>query len=66
MKTSYRGFDIIVDSDDQWSAEIVNPQTGKSWAQRLTAPLSGDATECLKRAQNLIDAFLALNGPRTA
>jgi hypothetical protein len=66
MKTTYRGFDIIVDSDDQWSAEIVNPETGKAWAQRLTAPLTVDAAECLKRAQSLIDAFLALNGPRTA
>jgi hypothetical protein len=66
MKTNYRGFEIIMDSDDQWSAEIVNPETGKAWAQRLTAPLNADATECLKRAQNLIDTFLALNGPRTA
>jgi hypothetical protein len=66
MKTNYRGFEIIVDSDDQWSAEIVNPETGKAWAKRLTAPLSTDVNECLKRAQNLIDTFLALNGPRTA
>jgi hypothetical protein len=66
MKTNYRGFDIVMNSDGQWSAEIVNPRTGKSWAHRLTAPLSGDGGECLKRAQNMIDAFLALNGPVTA
>jgi hypothetical protein len=65
MRTNYRGFDIIMDSGEQWSAEIVNPGTGKPWAHRLTAPLNGDSGECLKRAKNLIDAFLALNGART-
>ena len=66
MKTNYRGFDIIVTSAGEWAAEIVNPATGKPWSQRLTTPIGDGSGACLKRAQNLVDAFLALNGPRAA
>lgn len=66
MKTTYRGFDIILTSADEWSAEIVNPHTGKTWSHRLTTPFADGSAACLRRAQNLVDAFLALNGPRTA
>jgi hypothetical protein len=66
MRTNYRGFEITVTSDDQWVAEISNPQTGKRWSQRLTSPIAEGSATCLKRAQNLVDAFIALHGQRTA
>ena len=66
MKTNYRGFDIILNADDDWSAEIVNPSTGKAWSQRPRSPIAAGSAECLKRAYNLVDAFLALHGPRQA
>ncbi len=66
MKTNYRGFDILLNSGDVWSAEIINPATGKPWAHHLTTPIAEGSARCLKRAQNLVDAFLALHGPRSA
>jgi hypothetical protein len=66
MKTHYRGFDIILNAADEWSAEIINPSTGKTWSHRLTTPIAAGSGECLRRAENLVDAFLALHGPRTA
>jgi hypothetical protein len=66
MKNSYRGFDIVLDVNDEWSAEIINQSTGKAFAHRATAPITAGQAECLKHAQNLVDAFLALHGTRTA
>jgi len=66
MRTNYRGFDITLSSADQWVAEISNPETGKAWSQQLTSPIAEGSATCLKRAQNLVDAFIALHGPRTA
>ena len=66
MKTSYRGFDISLSSADEWIAEITNPTTGKALSQRLASPIAEGSASCLKRAQNLVDAFIALHGPRTA
>ncbi len=64
MKISYRGFDIELSRADQWSAQISSASTGRPWSQRATAPLEDGQTACLRRAQNLVDAFLALNGNR--
>ena len=66
MKNSYRGFDIVLDATDQWSAEIINQATGRAFTHRATAPIGGGQAECLRRAQNLVDAFLALHGTQTA
>ncbi len=66
MKTSYRGFDIILNADDEWSAEIINPSTGKAWSHRPHSPFAAGSAECLKRAYGLVDAFLALHGPLKA
>jgi hypothetical protein len=65
MKTNYRGFDITLSASDRWMAEISNPDTGRAWSQRLTGPITEGSSACLKRAQNLIDAFVALHGPRS-
>ncbi len=64
MKTNYRGFEISLSAQDEWSAQITNAATGKTWSQRLTAPIAEGQAQCLKRAQNLVDAFLALHGAR--
>jgi hypothetical protein len=66
MKNSYRGFDIVLAAADEWSAEIINQSTGKAFTHRAKAPIAGGQAECLKRAQNLVDAFLALHGTQTA
>ena len=66
MKTHYRGFDIVLSSADEWSAEISDASTGRRWSHRLTTPINSGREEALKRAQNLVDAFLALHGARTA
>jgi hypothetical protein len=64
MRTNYRGFTIELKSDGEWSAEISNAATGKHWSQRLNTPIAEGSGACLKRAQNLVDAFLALHGAR--
>jgi hypothetical protein len=61
-KTNYRGFEITLTSADAWSAEITNPSTGKTWSRTLTGPLEEGSEACLKRAQNMVDAFIALHG----
>lgn len=66
MKTQYRGFDIDLDSADQWSAQIIDPETGRRWSHQLTSPIAEGSDAVLKRAKNLVDAFLALHGPRSA
>ncbi|HVX81498.1 MAG TPA: hypothetical protein VHB23_08975 [Devosiaceae bacterium] len=66
MKSSYRGFEIIVTGGDEWSAEIINPQTGKAWSQRPSNPIAEGSDACRKQAENLVDAFIALNGPIAA
>jgi hypothetical protein len=66
MKTYYLGFDITLHSADAWFAEITNPTTGKAWSHRVTSPITEGSTTALKRAQNLVDAFIALHGPRAA
>ena len=66
MKTHYRGFDINLSSSDEWSAEISDASTGKTWSHRLTSPINAGSDEVLTRARNLVDAFLALHGPRAA
>jgi hypothetical protein len=66
MKTNYRGFEITLTSGDVWSAEITNPATGKAWSQQVTSPLDEGSETALKRAQNLVDAFIALHGTRAA
>jgi hypothetical protein len=66
MKTNYRGFDITVNSSDVWSAEIRNPATGKAWSHQLSSPMAEGSSVCLRRAQNLVDAFIALHGPNRA
>jgi len=66
MKTNYRGFDITLHSADAWFAEITNPATGKAWSHRVTSPIAEGSGTVLKRAQNLVDAFIELHGPRAA
>jgi hypothetical protein len=66
MKTSYRGFEITLSSADVWFAEIINPATGKAWSRRITSPIDEGSASALKRAQNMVDAFIALRGPRAA
>ncbi len=66
MKANYRGYDIELHRADGWSAEIVNAATGKAWSQRASVPLEAGQAACLRRAQNLVDAFLALHGARQA
>lgn len=66
MKTNYRGFEIDLSAGAEWSAGITNAATGHRWSQRATAPLSAGQEAALKRAQNLVDAFLALHGPQAA
>ncbi len=66
MKTQYRGFDIVLSGGEQWSAQIVNPATGKPWSHRATGPAGAGSAECLRQAQSLVDAFLALHGTQSA
>jgi hypothetical protein len=66
MKTNYRGFDITLSAADMWFAEISNPATGKAWSQRLATPLNDGSSKALRRAQGMVDAFLALHGPQAA
>ena len=60
MQTSYRGFNITVVGDTDWSAEIVDAATGRAWSQRLRTPAVEGSAACLRRAQNMVDAFIAL------
>lgn len=66
MKTTYRGFEITLNVADVWSAEITNEATGKAWSQRVTSPIEDGRETALKRAQNMIDAFIALRGAQAA
>ena len=66
MKTQYRGFDIVLDAAEEWSAQIINSSTGRTFSQRLTTPIADGSAQCLRRAQNLVDAFLALQGTSQA
>jgi hypothetical protein len=66
MKTQYRGFDIVLDAADEWSAQIINSSTGRTFSQRLTTPIAEGSAQCLRRAKNLVDAFLALHGTSQA
>jgi|GEM_PF-5712402 len=66
MKTHYRGFDIELSAGENWSAEIRDPSTGRAWSHKLSTPSGAGSSECLKRARNMVDAFLALHGTRTA
>lgn len=66
MKTQYRGFDIVLDAAEEWSAQIINSSTGRTFSQRLTTPIADGSAQCLRRAQNLVDAFLALHGTNQA
>jgi len=62
MKQHYRGFDITLTASDHWFARIARSQTGKTWSQEIVTPLTEGSAACLRRAQNLVDAFLALRG----
>ena len=62
MKQQYRGFDSTLSAGDHWSARIARSETGKSWSHELATPLLEGSAACLRRAQNLVDAFLALHG----
>lgn len=64
MQTNYRGFTIELRAEDSWSAEIRDAETGKSWSQRLRTPIDEGEDACLKRAQSLVDTYIALNGAR--
>lgn len=61
MQSHYRGFNITLMADPDWSAEIADAATGKVWSQRLRTPAADGSATCLRRAQNLVDAFIALN-----
>jgi hypothetical protein len=60
MHSNYRGFNITLVADPDWSAEIADAATGKAWSQRLRTPAAEGSAACLRRAQNLVDAFIAL------
>ncbi len=62
MNQQYRGFDITLSAGEHWLARIARSDTGKSWSQDLATPLAEGSAACLMRAQNLVDAFLALHG----
>ena len=62
MRTQYRGFDIQLEAADSWSASIVKSATGKRWSRSLTATLDEGQEVCVRRAKNLVDTYLALNG----
>ena len=62
MRTHYRGFDIQFEAADAWRAAIVRSETGKRWSKTLTATLDEGQEVCERRAKNLVDAYLALNG----
>lgn len=60
MKTHYRGHDIVVHAAGDWSAEIINASSGKTWSQRPSVALEDGPEACARRAKNLVDAYLAL------
>lgn len=62
MKTQYRGFEIAVRPEEQWTAEIIRSSTGRSWCHRPTVPLGEGSQACVQQAQRLVDAFIALKG----
>jgi hypothetical protein len=64
MNAQYRGFNIALKAGDAWSARISNAQTGRAWSQEPSTPLEAGSDACMKRATNLVDAFLALHGTR--
>jgi len=64
MKSNYRGFDITLSSGDMWFAEVSNPTTGKIWSQLIASPLNDGSSKALRKAQGMVDAFLALHGTR--
>ena len=57
---------IVLVGHSYGGSVITNAATGHRWSQRATAPLSAGQEAALKRAQNLVDAFLALHGPQAA
>lgn len=62
MITHYRGFDIHVQASEAWTAEISRPNTGKRWTKSPSATLEEGQDVCVRRAKNLVDAFIALKG----
>jgi hypothetical protein len=62
MQLHYRGFDITLGVTDQWSARITRSDSGKTWSNGPRSTLDEGHTVCLRRAQNLVDAYRALRG----
>jgi hypothetical protein len=62
MNLKYRGFNIDLVKGDEWSAKITNATTGRSWSKQPATPLEDGSEACIRRATNLVDAFIALHG----
>jgi hypothetical protein len=62
MNLKYRGFNIDLMKGDEWYAKITNASTGRSWSKQPSTPLEAGSEACMRRATNLVDAFIALHG----
>jgi hypothetical protein len=58
LNLNYRGHEIRITRQGNWSVELVELKTGTKLPTKVTAPAAEELIVCVDRARNLVDLYI--------